>query len=75
MENSNFDQRRPYFRLSFAGLASKFLNQFYGRGQIQALLLRCTFCCFIWAKIMSSICLFLRLSLNSSSVMRKWYNR
>ena len=37
MENSNFDQHRPYFRLSFAGLASKFLNQFYGRGQIQAL--------------------------------------
>ena len=76
-KNSNVSRvtrKCSFQRKSNAGLASKFLNQFCGRGQTQALLLRCTSCCFIWAKILSSICLFLRLSLNSSSVMRKWYN-
>ena len=32
---------------------------------------RCTFCCFISAMIISNICLFLHLTLNSSSLMRK----
>ena len=35
---------------------------------------RCTFCCFISAMIISNICLFLHLTLNSSSLMRKWYD-